>query len=122
MGAMKQSLIEAGGKPQSASAMLPDDSTVLAGYFNLLSVISQVAGANPMIPDAVKDRIYDPFFTTHHEGTGLGLSITHSIIKEHRGTIRFASEPGKGTSFEVLLPVGLGETHRRQDGVSGRRP
>jgi PAS domain S-box-containing protein len=57
------------------------------------------------IPDLAKDRIYDPFFTTHTEGTGLGLSITYSIIKEHRGTIKFESEEGKGTKFIVSLPT-----------------
>jgi PAS domain S-box-containing protein len=57
------------------------------------------------IPELVKDRIFDPFFTTHTEGTGLGLSITHSIIKEHRGTIKFESEEGKGTNFIVSLPI-----------------
>jgi PAS domain S-box-containing protein len=61
------------------------------------------------IPDAVKGRIFDPFFTTHHEGTGLGLSITHSIVKEHGGTIRFDSEEGKGARFVVSLPVALKE-------------
>ncbi len=57
------------------------------------------------IPSAIRDRIFNPFFTTHHEGTGLGLSITHSIIKEHQGAIRFESEAGKGTRFIVSLPL-----------------
>lgn len=51
-----------------------------------------------------KGRIFDPFFTTNNEGTGLGLSITHSIIKEHSGTISVDSEEGKGTKFTVILP------------------
>jgi PAS domain S-box-containing protein len=72
------------------------------------------------ISDNLRDRIYDPFFTTHQEGTGLGLSITYSIIKEHRGTIRFDSEPGKGTSFVVSLPIGKQEACTRSDAASGR--
>jgi signal transduction histidine kinase len=56
------------------------------------------------ISTAHKDRIFDPFFTTHSDGTGLGLSITHSIIKEHHGSIRVDSEQGKGTKFTILLP------------------
>jgi PAS domain S-box-containing protein len=51
-----------------------------------------------------KGRIFDPFFTTNNEGTGLGLSITHSIIKEHSGTISVDSEEGKWTKFTVILP------------------
>lgn len=51
-----------------------------------------------------KSRIFDPFFTTNNEGTGLGLSITHSIIKEHNGSISVDSEEGKGTEFTIMLP------------------
>jgi len=71
------------------------------------SVTVAIKDSGAGIPDAVKGRIFDPFFTTHHEGTGLGLSITHSIVKEHGGTIRFDSEEGKGARFVVSLPVAL---------------
>jgi len=56
------------------------------------------------ISNANKDRIFDPFFTTQSDGTGLGLSITHSIIKEHNGSIWVDSDQGKGTKFTILLP------------------
>ncbi len=51
-------------------------------------------------------RITDPFFTTKDpgKGTGLGLSIVYSIILEHKGTINFESEPGKGTTVTILIP------------------
>ncbi|MDO9558283.1 MAG: ATP-binding protein [Syntrophales bacterium] len=71
------------------------------------SVTVTIKDSGAGIPDAVKGRIFDPFFTTHHEGTGLGLSITHSIVKEHGGTIRFDSEEGKGARFVVSLPTAL---------------
>ena len=61
------------------------------------------------IPDSIKDRIFDPFFTTHKEGTGLGLSVTYSIVTEHNGKILVDSEAGKGTTFNILLPVDLWE-------------
>jgi len=51
-----------------------------------------------------RNRIFDPFFTTSNEGTGLGLSITHSIIKEHNGSIQVESEEKKGTEFTIILP------------------
>jgi signal transduction histidine kinase len=50
------------------------------------------------------DSIFDPFFTTKPSGTGLGLAVTRSIIDEHNGFIRVESQPGKGTTFTVLLP------------------
>jgi len=57
------------------------------------------------IPEDVKDRIFDPFFTTQNEGTGLGLSITHSIIKEHNGTIDVVSQEGVGTELTISLLI-----------------
>jgi len=52
-------------------------------------------------------KIYDPFFTTKApgKGTGLGLSITYGIVQEHAGRILVESQPGKGTTFSVYLPL-----------------
>ena len=69
------------------------------------SIVVNINDTGPGIPDYARDRIFDPFFTTHSEGTGLGLSITHSIIKEHNGSIKVESTEGKGTKFAVSLPI-----------------
>ena len=52
-------------------------------------------------------RVFEPFFTTKSkgEGTGLGLAVAHGIIAEHRGALTVNSTPGKGTRFELLLPL-----------------
>lgn len=60
------------------------------------------------IPEHVQPRIFDPFFTTKAvgQGSGQGLAIAYTIIKDkHGGDITFDSEPGKGTTFSVILPV-----------------
>ena len=59
------------------------------------------------IPADVKEKIFNPFFTTKPagEGTGLGLSMTHDIIvKQHGGTIEVETEQGEFTEFRVILP------------------
>lgn len=56
------------------------------------------------IPAGEERRIFDPFYTTKKNGIGLGLAIAHEIILAHGGEIQVESEPGRGTTFEVLLP------------------
>ncbi len=66
-----------------------------------------ISDTGPGIPDEIKDRIFDPFFTTKEEGkgTGLGLAIVYGVVKEHGGFIEVLTEQGKGTCFNIYLPV-----------------
>jgi PAS domain S-box-containing protein len=64
------------------------------------------------IPEAIRKRIFEPFFTTKEvgRGTGQGLSIAHNVIKAHGGKLDFVTELGKGTTFNVRLPLGDAES------------
>ena len=58
-----------------------------------------------MTPD-VKSRLFDPFFTTKGKGgTGMGMAVSFGIIRRHNGSIDVESEPGRGTTFRISLPV-----------------
>ncbi len=61
----------------------------------------------PGIPEEYMGKIFEPFFTTKPvgKGTGLGLAVSYGIIKRHGGNITVRSEPGKGASFFIRLPV-----------------
>jgi PAS domain S-box-containing protein len=70
-------------------------------------VVFTVADTGIGMSEDVRTRIFDPFFTTKGEqGTGLGLPVSYSIVKRHGGEMRVESQPGMGTTFTVLLPVG----------------
>lgn len=93
----------------STAALTVDDDFirkhgyVKKGQYAVLSVSDTGIGMD----ENTKAKIFEPFFTTKREGkgTGFGLAIAYEIVKLHNGYIIVESEPGKGTSFKVLLPL-----------------
>jgi PAS domain S-box-containing protein len=78
-----------------------------AGPRPLVEVL--VADEGEGIAEALRDRVFDPFVTTKPRGLGLGLALAHRIVEEHRGGLRVASTPGKGTTFACYLPIAAGQ-------------
>jgi PAS domain S-box-containing protein len=80
-------------------------------YDHINGLVSiRVADTGSGISQEYLSRVFDPFFTTKStgEGTGLGLSVSYGIVKDHGGDILVESEPGKGSTFTVVLPVSTG--------------
>ena len=72
----------------------------------------EVSDTGSGIPLEAQARVFDPFFTTKAAGRGLGLAVVHGLVRELRGSIQLMSEPGKDTTFQILLPseAGIGAT------------
>ncbi len=70
-------------------------------------VIARVKDTGYGIPEKIKNKIFDPFFSTKEpgKGTGLGLSVSYRIAKEHNGKLELNSEKGIGTEFALILPI-----------------
>ncbi|MBW2683023.1 MAG: transposase [Deltaproteobacteria bacterium] len=70
-------------------------------------IFLSIADTGKGIDQNIQNNIFEPFFSTKKEedGTGLGLSTSYGIIKQHRGQLTFISEPDKGTTFTLSLPL-----------------
>ena len=80
------------------------DDGIAEGRFVYIEVSDTGCGMNREIIE----KIFDPFFTTKFTGRGLGMSAVLGIVRGHHGALRVYSEPGKGTTFKMLLPASDG--------------
>ena len=67
----------------------------------------RISDSGAGIPPQLREKIFTLYFTTKKEGSGIGLAMTFRIVQLHDGTIDFTSEPGKGASFSIRLPIAL---------------
>lgn len=92
----------------NACQAIPGEGTVRVSLsVTQAEAVLRVSDTGVGMSEAVRRRIFDPFYTSKPvgEGTGLGLSICHSIVADHGGAIRVESTPGVGSLFEVHLPL-----------------
>jgi two-component system NtrC family sensor kinase len=69
-------------------------------------ILVEVADDGPGVPPEIRDKIFEPFFSTRgREGTGLGLSIASGIVQEHGGKLELMPDRGPGATFRVSLPM-----------------
>jgi two-component system, NtrC family, sensor kinase len=80
---------------------------VVRSRFNQATGFVEVAISDkgPGIPEEIRDKLFEPFFSTKKQGTGLGLSIAYGIMERHKGTLKVQSMPGQGTTFTATLPA-----------------
>jgi signal transduction histidine kinase len=92
----------------------PEDATGRAGF--------SVTDTGKGVPPEVRDHIFEAFVTTKDQSTGLGLRMCDDIVRAHRGEIQVESEPGKGSTFRVLIPVEAPDfaDERQAEVVAGR--
>jgi signal transduction histidine kinase len=67
-------------------------------------VAVEIEDSGPGVPDAMREQIFNPFFTTKKTGVGLGLAIVSKIVDAHGGTLKLVSAAGRGACFRVTLP------------------
>ena len=79
---------------------------LVTGVNGKSTVSVYIQDSGPGIASKVQDRIFDPFFTTKPSGTGLGLSICRTIVEDHGGKLHISKTDARGTSFELILPLG----------------
>jgi len=86
-------------------AMRNQGMLTIRTHFKNGQVYIEISDTGEGIPPEYLPRIFEPFFSTKKEkGTGIGLSVSYKIIQGHNGTIDVESEPGKGTTFIIVLP------------------
>jgi len=97
----------------AAHAIEKSGVVTIRTWADTASVYVSVTDTGIGIPTETLPKIFEPFFTTKEvgKGTGLGLSIAYDIVSRHRGEIDVQSEPGRGTTFTIRLPMDAGAEH-----------
>jgi signal transduction histidine kinase len=77
------------------------------------SAVLRIADEGPGIPDEIRERIFDLYFTTKIGGSGIGLAMTYRILQLHHGSVEVQSVRDRGTEFRLRIPLAAAEWGRR---------
>ena len=77
----------------------------VASFMENNRIILKVSDSGPGVPSALKDKIFDPFYTTKSESTGIGLSLSHRIITDHGGSLGISKSKWGGAEFLIEIPI-----------------
>ena len=93
--------------PVEPPAVLPELTRASGPVGGERMVVIDIADNGPGLPNKVIDRLFEPFVTTRPvgQGTGMGLAISYAIVTQQGGTLQVASEPGRGATIRIALPV-----------------
>ena len=87
----------------SAEAMQGRGAIDVAVTRDAGGLVVTIADHGPGVPDELRQRVFEPYFTTKQDGTGLGLALVRQTIEAHNGTIGVADTPGGGATFSIVL-------------------
>jgi signal transduction histidine kinase len=68
-------------------------------------IVIRVSDSGPGVPPAIREKIFDPFYTTRKDGYGIGLSFSRRVISDHGGTLKVDTSRWGGAEFRIELPV-----------------
>jgi signal transduction histidine kinase len=77
------------------------------------NAVLRIADEGPGIPEEIKEKIFELYFTTRNEGSGIGLAMTYRILQLHHGSIEVQSRPDRGTEFLLRIPLAAADWGRR---------
>jgi signal transduction histidine kinase len=77
------------------------------------TAVLRIADQGPGIPDEIRDKIFDLYFTTKSGGSGIGLAMTYRILQLHHGSVEVQSKMDSGTEFQLRIPLSATDWGRR---------
>jgi signal transduction histidine kinase len=104
-----QKIVAVTDRPAGWRAGGPGDRSAATGW---KSALLRIADQGPGIPDEIREKIFDLYFTTKTGGSGIGLAMTYRILQLHHGSVEVQSERDRGAEFRLRIPLAATEWGR----------